>query len=111
MGLIEAGIKTRMFHLGITAEQLAQFSGIRPQILHPGIKGTRPLSNLDIEKVHYTLHRLELLVETLKPVPVDMTSTKQIQFLLRRLEDGDIEKLMTPYAKVVAEEMVQGGIE
>src|SRR5258705_2873711 len=100
-----------MFHLGITAEQLAQFSGIRPQILHPGIKGTRPLSNIDIEKIHRTLRQLELLVEMLTQVPADMTSTKQIQFLLRRLEDGDIEKLMTPYAKVVAEEMMQGGIQ
>jgi hypothetical protein len=111
MGLIEAGIKTRMFHLGITAEQLAQFSGIRPQILHPGIKGTRPLSNVDIEKVHYALHQLELLVDLLKPVPVDMKSTRYISFLLRRLEDGDIEKLTTPYAKIVAEEMMQAGIQ
>jgi hypothetical protein len=111
MGLVESSVKIRMMRLGISAEQLAQFAVIRPQILHPGLTGRRPLSNPDIEKVHCALDKLERLVVLLQPVPIDMTSTKHVLFLLRRLEDGDIEKLMTPFAKIVAEEMQAAGIE
>ena len=105
MGLQEKTIKFRMATIGISCGQLSEFTGIRAQILHPGLRATQPLSNPDRENVLRTLTELEALVNLARPIPVDVTDTRKIKFLLEKMADGDLNYLASPHTRAWAEEM------
>jgi hypothetical protein len=104
MSISEDLIKIRMFKLGISREQLAAFSGLRPQILFPGLKGTRILTAQELLRIDKSLGGLERLVEVLKPFPICLSDTRKVKFLLEKLELRDVERAFTPYLGILAEE-------
>ena len=105
MTLLESTLRNQQRNLGVTTEQLAVLSGVRVQKLIPGLSGKVPLHFDDLDRVRRTLLRLQKLVEIFRPVPVSLADTRTVAFLLRKLDDGDLNNILTPYARELAIEL------
>ena len=105
MGLIEKSILFRMNNLETSRAVLASLCGLREQYLCPALKGTVPLSIADIQKINKVLSDLERLQDLARPFVLPMDDVRKLKFLLAKLDDGDLNVIMTPLAKEIAVEM------
>jgi hypothetical protein len=104
MGAQENSIVMRMGFLGITRAQLSVLTDIREQVLIPGLKCTRPLSNQDTLRIVDVLTRLEELAERARPFALP-TDTRKLQFLLQKQKLGDLDEFPVARARSIADEM------
>jgi hypothetical protein len=105
MSLLEDSIRNRIRNFGLTLNQVSDLTGIRIQVLSPGLTGRSQLSLGDIDRLRTTLDRIQRLVEIFKPLPVSLKDTRVVRFLLAKLDDGDLNDVLTPRAKELAAEM------
>lgn len=105
MTLLETTLRNRIRNLGLTMGQVAELSGVRVQILVPGLNGRSPLSLTDIDRLRTTLNRIESVVNAFRPVPLSLKDTRTLKFLLKKLEDGELDDVMTPHARELAAEL------
>jgi hypothetical protein len=105
MGILEDSLRNKMSRLGVSVEQAAILSGIRSQIVFSGLSGRRPFCGPDIEALDRTLKNLQALVDAAKPFPLSLADTRKVKFLLDKLYTGDLQRVMSPFAKIIADEM------
>jgi transcriptional regulator with XRE-family HTH domain len=105
MSLLEDGIRNQIRNFGLTLTQVSELSGIRIQVLSPGLTGRNPLSLADIDRLRDLLGRIKALVHIFKPIPLGLQDTITIRFLLKKLADGELNDVLTPHARELAAEM------
>lgn len=106
MTLLETSLRNRIRNLGLTMGQVAELSGIRIQVLVPGLNGRSQLSLGDIDRLRTTLDRIQRLVEIFKPLPVSLKDTRVVRFLLAKLDDGDLDgAVLAPRVQELAAEL------
>ncbi len=105
MTLLETSIRNQTRNLGLTLGQLALLSDVRPQVLIPGLNGRAPLRIADVERVRHTLSRIQRLVDVFRPFRISLQDTREVSFLLNKLDDGELDGLLAPRAREIAAEL------
>lgn len=102
MSLLETGILASMNDLGLTRLALSGLTGIREQHLCAALKCSVRFSNSDIENIHKMLGDLKKLQLIARPFRLPMHDISELRFLLARLNDNDLDGVMTPRAQELA---------
>ena len=104
MGLQETIFVNKLRSLGITRQQLSVLTGIRPQILVPGLNGSARLGNSEIQKIASILDELQKLFVLVRPfcLPNDVG---QLEYLLAQMKIGRLDNVMSPVAREISDEM------
>jgi hypothetical protein len=110
MGLLQTTIRNRSRNVPIAIEMACVLAGLRAPKVFSWLKGMNTLDNEEIGSLDRVLRDLQSLVELAKPFSLRFDDLRRTQFLLERFRQGDIDRALTPYVKVLAEELEAAGL-
>ena len=105
MGIVEQKFVGRLAKLNLSRAILSQLTGIREQHLCPALRCSETLTGPEIQKIDRILTSVERLTKLARPFQIPVDDVKQLRILLTYLDDGDLDRIMTPIAQDIAAAM------